>query len=79
MDNRQFCISVSGFRLNDPLSLKFLMPSYSTPTLHILGKTDIVVVEERSRQLIEVSENSRVEEHNGGKSHNDLLAIVTEY
>ena len=42
------------------------MPSYSTPTLHVLGKTDAVVVEERSRQLIEVSENSRVEEHNGG-------------
>lgn len=62
----QFCISVSGFRLNDPFSLELLMPSYSTPTLHILGKTDTLVVEERSRQLIEVSENSRVEEHNGG-------------
>jgi hypothetical protein len=45
------------------------MPSYSTPTLHILGKTDIVVIEERSRQLIEVSENSQVEEHNGGDLH----------
>ncbi|KAF8806661.1 FSH1-domain-containing protein [Phlegmacium glaucopus] len=62
----QFCISVSGFRLNDPFSLEFLEPNYSTPTLHILGKTDVVVVEERSRQLIEVSKNSRVEEHNGG-------------
>jgi len=62
----QFCIAVSGFRLNDPFSLEFLLPSYSTPTLHVLGKTDIVVVEERSRQLIAVSENSRVEEHNGG-------------
>ena len=65
----EFCISVSGFRLNDPFSLELLMPSYSTPTLHILGKMDTVVVEERSRQLIEVSENSRVEEHNGGDSH----------
>jgi len=62
----QFCISVSGYRLNDPFCLEFLMPGYSTPTLHIIGKTDIVVVEERSRQLIEVSENSHVEEHNGG-------------
>jgi len=62
----EFCISVSGFRLNDSFSLELLVPKYSTPTLHILGKTDTVVVEERSRQLIEVSENSRVEEHNGG-------------
>lgn len=60
---------MSGFRLNDPFGLEFLVPSYSTPTLHILGKTDVVVVEERSRQLIEISENSRVEEHNGGESH----------
>ena len=60
---------MSGFRLNDPFSLELLVPGYSTPTLHILGKTDTVVVEERSRQLIEVSENSRVEEHNGGDSH----------
>ena len=66
--SREFCVSVSGFRLNDPFSLELLVPRYSTPTLHVLGKTDIVVVEERSRQLIEVSENSRVEEHNGGDS-----------
>lgn len=64
---------MSGFRLNDPFSLELLMPSYSTPTLHILGKTDTVVVEERSRQLIEVSENSRVEEHNGGESHHFVV------
>jgi Serine hydrolase (FSH1) len=67
--SREFCISVSGYRLNDPFCLEFLVPGYSTPTLHILGKTDIVVVEERSRQLIEVSENPRVEEHNGGDSY----------
>lgn len=60
---------MSGFRLNDPFALELLMPSYSTPTLHILGKTDAVVVEERSRQLIEISENSLVEEHDGGDSH----------
>jgi hypothetical protein len=66
---------VSGFRLNDPFALGFLKPSYSTPTLHILGKTDAVVIEERSRQLIEVSENSRIEEHNGGDSHHSAFDV----
>lgn len=42
------------------------MPSYSTPTLHVLGRTDVVVVEERSNQLIEVSASQRVEYHPGG-------------
>ena len=58
------------------------MPGYSTPTLHILGKTDIVVVEERSRQLIEVSENPRVEEHDGGDSYllvPSVSNVVTDY
>lgn len=62
----EFCVAVSGFRLNDPFCHPLFTPSYSTPTLHILGKTDVVVVEERSKQLIDVSSNKRVEEHAGG-------------
>ncbi|PPQ67957.1 hypothetical protein CVT26_005837 [Gymnopilus dilepis] len=61
----QFCVAVSGFRVKDPSINHVFEPSYSTPTLHVLGKTDVVVVEERSRQLIEVSANARVEEHEG--------------
>ncbi|KZP19615.1 hypothetical protein FIBSPDRAFT_862539 [Athelia psychrophila] len=37
-----------------------------TPALHIIGRTDIVVVRERSEILINFSKNSRVEEHAGG-------------
>ncbi|TFK65619.1 FSH1-domain-containing protein [Pluteus cervinus] len=62
----EFCVAVSGFRVNDPAYLPFYEPSYSTPTLHVIGKTDIVVLEERSKQLIDVSNNKRVEDHDGG-------------
>jgi len=59
-------VAVSGFRVLDPFCDPFYSPRYITPTLHVIGRTDVVVVEERSRQLIEVSETKRVEEHEGG-------------
>ncbi|KAF8870469.1 serine hydrolase FSH [Infundibulicybe gibba] len=62
----QFCLAISGFKLVDPIVTPLFVPSYSTPTLHVIGRTDIVVVEERSRLLIDVSSNKRVEEHEGG-------------
>ena len=69
----QFCIVISGYRLVDPIATPIFTPSYSTPTLHVLGKTDVVVTEERSRLLIDVSSNKRVEEHDGGRLSNSLL------
>ncbi|TFY76851.1 hypothetical protein EWM64_g7162 [Hericium alpestre] len=39
---------------------------YTTPTLHVVGKNDIVVIPERSQSLLDVSENKRVEYHDGG-------------
>jgi len=66
---------VSGFKVRDPFCEPFFTPSYATPTLHVIGKTDVVVTEERSKQLLEVSSNARLEEHEGGMfcfiSHND--------
>ena len=62
----QFCVSVSGFRVNDPLASDIFGQSYATPTLHVIGKTDVIVVEERSKVLLDVSANARVEEHEGG-------------
>lgn len=50
----------------DPFSDSLLLPSYSTPTLHVIGRTDVVVEEERSNRLIVLSENKRVEYHDGG-------------
>ncbi|GLB37848.1 putative serine hydrolase (FSH1) [Lyophyllum shimeji] len=62
----KFCIAVSGFRLRDPFCDPLFAGQYSTPTLHVIGKNDIIVVEERSRTLVEASSNKRVEEHQGG-------------
>ncbi|KJA28683.1 hypothetical protein HYPSUDRAFT_196868 [Hypholoma sublateritium FD-334 SS-4] len=62
----KFCVSVSGFRLRDPLSDTLFAAPYTTPTLHVLGRTDVVVTEERSRQLVALSAAARVEEHDGG-------------
>ncbi|KAF9047559.1 serine hydrolase FSH [Panaeolus papilionaceus] len=62
----KFCVAVSGFRPLDPVCEPFFTPSYNTPTMHVIGKTDVVVVEERSQQLVAVSANARVEEHEGG-------------
>lgn len=52
--------------MGDPLADDIFGASYSTPTLHVLGKTDVVVVEERSNLLLGVSANARLEEHAGG-------------
>jgi len=64
----EFCVSVAGYRPSDSIRTPLFTPSYSTPTLHVLGKTDVVVLEERSIQLLEVSANQRVERHPSGTS-----------
>lgn len=61
-----FCVSAAGFRPYSPLCDSIFLPTYSTPTLHILGRTDVIVVEERSKTLLDVSSNKRVEYHDGG-------------
>jgi len=62
----KFCVAVSGFKVAGPFSAAIFSEGYTTPTLHVLGKNDILVVEERSRVLINVSMGKRVEEHDGG-------------
>ena len=61
-----FCVAAAGFRPKSPLCDSIFLPTYSTPTLHVLGRTDVIVVEERSRNLLDVSANKRVEWHDGG-------------
>ena len=63
---REFCVSAAGYLPSGPIRTPLFTPSYSTPTLHILGRTDVVVVEERSNHLLAVSANQRVEYHPGG-------------
>jgi len=62
----QFCVAVAGFRPGSPLCDVILLPSYPTRSLHILGRTDVIVVEERSKTLLDISSNKRVEYHDGG-------------
>jgi len=64
--HREFCVSVSGFRVGDPVADVIFGHSYSTPTLHVLGKNDVIVVEERSQKLIQANSSPRVEMHDGG-------------
>lgn len=63
---REFCVSVAGYRPSGPIRTPLFAPSYFTPTLHVLGRTDVVVIEERSNQLVQISANQRVEHHPGG-------------
>jgi len=62
----QYCLAVSGFRAHGPIIDKLFATPYTTPTLHILGRTDVVVIEEKSKTLLDISANKRVEWHDGG-------------
>ncbi|KAF9012675.1 serine hydrolase FSH [Cyathus striatus] len=62
----QFCIAAAGFLPRDKNWVPLFSTPYSTPTLHIIGKTDVVVTQERARTLVDASANARVVEHEGG-------------
>jgi len=62
----EFCVSVAGFKPPGLIRPPIFESSYSTPTLHILGRTDVVVIQERSKTLLDISSNKRVEWHDGG-------------
>jgi len=62
----KFCVAVSGFKAPGSLSADIFGTSYSTPTLHVLGRNDVIVIEERSKGLLDLSQNKRLEEHDGG-------------
>ncbi|TCD66755.1 hypothetical protein EIP91_000996 [Steccherinum ochraceum] len=62
----KFCVAVAGFRPKGTVGDAVFDTPFVTPTLHVLGRTDVIVVEERSKTLLDVSENKRVEWHDGG-------------
>ena len=59
-------MAVSGFKPLDITWAPILDPPYTTPTLHVLGTNDVVVIPERSQTLVDVSANARVIKHDGG-------------
>lgn len=60
----KFAIFAGGFKAHDE-SLHHFYP-LSLPTLHVIGKNDVIVTEERSRTLVRECEDNRVEYHEGG-------------
>jgi len=62
----QFCVAVSGFKPSGNICTTLFATSYKTPNLHILGRNDVVVIEEKSKTLLDVSGDKRVEWHDGG-------------
>ena len=71
-----FCVAAAGFRPKSPLCDSIFLPTYSTPTLHILGRTDVIVVEERAKTLLDVSSNKRVEYHDGGACSEQVPSML---
>lgn len=61
-----FAVCVAGFRPRGTLSDVIFERPYETRTLHVLGRTDIIVVEERARPLLDITANKRVIWHEGG-------------
>ncbi|KAA1476507.1 FSH1-domain-containing protein [Dentipellis sp. KUC8613] len=62
----KFCVSVSGFEPAGEIPAAVFKTPINTPTLHVIGKNDIVVAEERSRKALDLTTNGRVEWHDGG-------------
>ncbi|EGO26332.1 hypothetical protein SERLADRAFT_436148 [Serpula lacrymans var. lacrymans S7.9] len=63
----QFCISISPAIPTHPLIRHVMSLPYSTATLHLSGKTDVVV--DNAEPFISWSTNGRVEEHPGGAKY----------
>ncbi|KAA1476472.1 hypothetical protein DENSPDRAFT_853697 [Dentipellis sp. KUC8613] len=62
----KFCVAVAGYRPPCPLSDTLFAEPFYTPTLHVIGKNDVTVIEEWSWTLLRASARPRLEEHSGG-------------
>ncbi|KAG9017240.1 hypothetical protein FRB90_001258 [Tulasnella sp. 427] len=63
----KFGIFAGGFKpVPAPLAAVFSEGPVTTPTLHVIGKNDVIVYAPRSQMLIDACQNPRVEQHDGG-------------
>ncbi|KAK4704141.1 hypothetical protein P7C70_g2079, partial [Phenoliferia sp. Uapishka_3] len=62
----RFSVIAAGFEPLDPRASKLFYTPVKTPSLHIIGKADPIVVEERSLKLADGFLDARVEFHDGG-------------
>lgn len=74
----QFSIIVAGFYPLDPRCLQLFegQEKLNTPSLHVLGRGDTIVGEERSLPLTNVFNEARVEWHDGGAFMTRASAVV---
>lgn len=66
-----FFIPVSGFVPVDPILKSIISqttPKLTTPSLHVVGNNDVIVIPERSQTLIDACDENyaRIERHEGG-------------
>ncbi|WAQ83612.1 hypothetical protein PtA15_4A60 [Puccinia triticina] len=81
-------ILVSGFQLHHPpvwhSNSDGTHTKLNTRSLHVIGKTDVIVGEDRSQSLVDVFTNPRVERHDGGhfvpskKNWRDFFALYMQ-
>ncbi|KAG8737635.1 hypothetical protein FRC10_007977 [Ceratobasidium sp. 414] len=62
----EFCIFISGFKPMDKEIAPLFNVPLKTPSLHVLGRNDVIVSMERGKTLVDACENPRLEEHEGG-------------
>lgn len=67
-ETSEYGICVGAFIPLGPICETLFATPFTTPFLHIYGKYDVVVLEERTRRIIELNRSSskRVESHSGG-------------
>ncbi|KAJ9096022.1 hypothetical protein QFC21_005386 [Naganishia friedmannii] len=73
----KFAIFCGGFEATDPAFGSFY--PITTPTLHIIGKNDTIVTEEKSKTLIRRCDDYRVEMHDGANWRHFLTAYITSF
>ncbi|SCZ90444.1 BZ3500_MvSof-1268-A1-R1_Chr1-3g01993 [Microbotryum saponariae] len=62
----KFSILSAGFMPQDPIMAKLFDKPLHTPTVHVLGRADTIVSNDRSTPLAEAFVDARVEWHEGG-------------
>ncbi|KZT23353.1 hypothetical protein NEOLEDRAFT_558424 [Neolentinus lepideus HHB14362 ss-1] len=72
----RFCVAVSGFVPPCAIGDVIFGASYTTPSLHILGRNDVVIREEDTIPLLKKSASQAVEYHIGGACLPLLLTII---
>ena len=61
-----FCIECAGWKPMWTHTKELFEPSLSTRSLHVLGRTDCLIIEEQASLLLNSCSNKRIEYHEGG-------------